>query len=144
MIRDLSNESQTDEQTLKQILKTLEELKVRVTALEGGVTQVAERQKPSSVKEFVISKNPTNDTQKTLAIGYYLEKSEGDVSFNIRDLEGGFRAAKEKVPLNLNDKVNGNIRNGHMMPAAERKDGLSAWTLTNTGERFVENGFKDA
>jgi len=139
----LSSETSTTDQKLEQIMDSLRRLENRITILEGkGVTTSAERQKPPSVKEFVISKNPANDTQKTLAVGYYLEKSENNESFNIRDLENGFRAAKEKVPLNLNDKVNGNIRNGHMMAAAERKDGLSAWTLTNTGERFVESGFK--
>jgi hypothetical protein len=65
------------------------------------------------------------------------------ISFNVKDLEGGFRAAKEKVPLNINDKINMNTKKGMMMEADEKKDNFTAWVLTNKGEKFVKNDFKE-
>ncbi|MEM2125724.1 MAG: hypothetical protein QXQ53_04935 [Candidatus Methanosuratincola sp.] len=64
-------------------------------------------------------------------------------SFNVQDLEKGFRDAKEKVPVNVNDCVNKNIRKGHMMDAEEKKDGIKAWCLTNSGIEFVDNSLKE-
>ncbi|MBI3859549.1 MAG: hypothetical protein HY296_04840 [Thaumarchaeota archaeon] len=131
------------EEKINEILEILKRLEARIATQETrSIAPAAVKQKPYSIKEFVIARNPNNDTKKTLAIGYFLEKYENLPSFNIRDLETGFRNAKEKVPLNMNDKVNGNIRNGHVMEAEELKDGLTAWTLTSTGERFVENNFE--
>jgi hypothetical protein len=81
--------------------------------------------------------------QKTLAIGYYLEKFRNLSSFNLNDLKNGFKEAKEKVPLNIPDKIQKNIAKGYMMEATAKKDGLKAYTLTGSGDKFVENGFKE-
>jgi len=125
-----------------EIKKRLEEHERRISKLEGlpqGKSAVA---KKSSVKEFILSKKVKDEVQKTLAIGYYLENYEGLTSFNVKDLEGGFRKAKEQIPGNINDKVNLNIAKGHMMDAKEKKDKLKAWVLTNSGEKFVQNDFQ--
>jgi hypothetical protein len=60
--------------------------------------------------------------------------------FNIKDLAECFRSAKEPAPANINDKVNSNIQKGYMMEEKEKKDKLTAWVLTNSGEKFVEGG----
>lgn len=128
---------------LEKVLRTLQDHEARIVALEGkGVRVSLEGSKRTSIKEFVLTRSPHDDTQKALAIAYFKEKFEGFESFNVRDLEDGFRKAKERVPPNINDKVNHNIKNGHMMEASEKKDGLKSWTLTNTGELFVESGFE--
>ena len=77
-----------------------------------------------------------------MAIGHNLEEYETLSSFNVRDLENAFRAAKERVPANINDKVNKNIEKGYIMESKGRKDNLKAWVLTNSGEQYVENNFK--
>ncbi len=97
--------------------------------------------KKISMKEFLIEKAPKSDVQKTLCIGYFLEKYGGHISFNLNDIEEGFRQAKEPVPGNINDKVNKNIRQGLIMDAKEKKDSKKAWSLTRTGETQVENNF---
>jgi hypothetical protein len=98
--------------------------------------------KKISIKEFLIEKAPKSDVQKTLCIGYFLEKYDGLASFNLSDIEDGFRKSKEVVPGNINDKVNKSIRQGHMMEAKEKKDSKKAWSLTRTGETEVENNFR--
>ena len=46
------------------------------------------------------------------------------------------------MPANINDAVNKNIEKGYIMDA-KKKDSKKAWTLTATGERFVENDLKE-
>jgi len=115
----------------------------RLQALEQTYkNNTAPGNKKMSIKEFMLSKNPTGAVQKALLAGYYLESFEKIESFNIADIDGCFRNAKEKLPKNLNATINKNIAKGHMMPAKQKKNKKSAWTLTSTGERFVENDFK--
>ena len=120
----------------------------RIERLEGSISigplkeDERTRQKKLSVKEFLRSKRPRTDVHKTLAIGYYLEKYDDMASVNVYDVREGFRAAKEKVPSNVHAFIDQNIRNGHMMDYGEKKDKKKAYVLTNSGEEFVENGFK--
>lgn len=126
------------------IRKILEDHERRITQLEQKYQLKPEiPEKGLSIKEFILSKKPESDVQKTLVIGYFLEKFEGLSSFNTKDLEDTFRAAKEIVPENINYKIIKNIEKGHMTEAKEKKDNLKAWYLTNSGERFVENDLKE-
>jgi len=91
-----------------------------------------------SINELVLEKKPKDDIQKTLVIAYFLEKYSGSVSFNVKDLIASFEQAKEKIPANINDKINKNILKGFVMEAKNKKDNLTAWLLTNSGVHFVE------
>ena len=125
-------------------MKKLDDHERRISALEGTPAKKMQAEgKKLSVKEFLLTKKPTDDVQRTLAIGYYLEHFELMNSFNARDLAGGFRSAKEPLPTNVNDKVNLNIGKGYMMEAKEKKDKFKAWVLTNSGEKFVEEGLPE-
>lgn len=132
----------SDEEITK-IKSKLEELEKRTSELEkASQTKPEAAKKRISTKEFILSKKPKDDVQRTLAIGYYLEKYEGLSPFNVRDLEKGFRDAREKVPQNTGDKVQLNVKKGHMMDIKEKRDNLKTWILTNSGEEYVESGFK--
>ncbi len=134
----------SNEQILETIKKQLEDHEKRISELEALSQKKPELiTKKLSIKEFILSKKPESEIQKTLAIGFYLEKYEGLPSFNVKDLEDWYRAAKEPLPKNMNDTVNKNIAKGHIMDAKEKKDNRRAWTLTNSGEIFVESGFKE-
>ena len=132
------------EDMIKDIMTKLEDHESRISALEGapGKKTLVEGKK-LSIKEFLLTKKPANDVQKTLVIGYYLEHFEGMNEFNVKDLAEGFRSAKEPAPANINDKVNSNIQKGYMMEEKEKKDKLTAWVLTNSGEKFVEGGMPE-
>ena len=123
------------------IIKRLNRLEERLAQLELGSAPRSSRktEKKLSLKEFLLTRNLTDDVKKTLAIGFFLESYEGLVSFNSNDLLSAFERAKEKKPLNINDKVNMNIRNGHMDESSEKKDGRKAWYLTSSGEKYVAN-----
>ena len=104
---------------------------------ESG-TSVSKKKKVSA-KEFLMTKGLKTETQKVLALGYFLEYMEGMDAFNVSDLEVVFRSAKEKLPKNMNDAVNKNIARGFLMEAADRKDAKKAGCLTSTGEKYLED-----
>lgn len=133
-------------------MSTLGELKSKIDSLEQRVAQLervlnhspraesslSPKKKPA-VREFLMTKKVKSEPQKVLALGYFLEHIEGMGSFNIKDIERAFRAAREKLPSNINDVVNKNIARGHLMEAQERKDSMKAWYLTSTGETYLES-----
>ncbi len=125
---------------LGDIKKILGQHEERISHLESFFrSKPKESKKELSIKEFILQKQPKSDVEKALAIGYYLEQYRHVSPFNAKDLEDGFREAKEIVPRNVNLAVINNIGKGRMMEAREKKDNLKSWTLTSTGEKFVEN-----
>ena len=134
------------ETMLQEHERRIKALEQKLGAAETVVQQPASVPPPApkvqSVRQFVMEKSPTDDVQRSLVIGYYLEKQSGLVSFNAKDIEKGFVDAREKVPGNVADKILKNVWKGHMMQVKDDKDGLKAYVLTNTGTKFVESGIK--
>jgi len=125
-----------------EIKKKLEEQEQRIAGLEKLLqTKPREIRKKLSIREFILSKNPESEMEKTLAIGYYLEKYGSFTIFNAEDLVEGFRRAKEKILGNINYQVIRSIQRGYMTEAQEKKDKRKAWYLTNSGVEHVENDF---
>ena len=131
-----------EKEGIADIIKKLDDHERRISALEGMPQKTISEGKKLSVKEFILEKKPSDDVQRALVIGYFLEHFEGMDKFNVKDLTEGFRLAREQLPDNINDKVNLNIAKGYLMAAKEKKDKFKAWYLTNTGEKFVENRMK--
>lgn len=127
------------------VRKRFEHIESRIAKLEE--TRVESNpelpSKKISIKEFIMSKMPKDDVQKTLVIGYYLEKYEGITNFSSNDLKNAFMAAKEPVH-NVNLTCIRNIKKGFMMESTEKKEKLKTWNLTNSGDRFVENNLPEA
>jgi len=136
---------------MQKLLSRLGKYEDRISALEARLVESGSKAggkdvKKKSIKEFILEMKPKNDVEKTLVIGHYLEQYGGMESFNTDDLKKGFRAAKETLPGNVNDKVNLNIKAGYIMEAEEKKESKKAskkaWVLTNKGEMFVAAGLK--
>lgn len=130
--------------------KEINEIKTKLVELEGRIAKlesVKERNpeeiRKISINEFIRSKKPKNDVERTLAIGYYLEHNESMQNFNSVDIKNYFRKAKEKIPTNIPDKIQKSIKKGHIMDSEEMKNNRKAYILTNTGIYFVENNFKE-
>jgi hypothetical protein len=134
---------------LEEVIAAVKSLDGRVSRLESGTTPVpntapSEHNAPEkrlSLKEFIISKMPSNGVQMTLTIAYYLENYDGVSPFNAADLERGFRAARETVPPNINDKANMCVKNGYLMEDKGKKDNMKTWLVTRTGEEVIRKGF---
>ena len=131
------------EDMLDAIKSQLENHEKRIAYLETRPDDKGEATtKKLSIREIFISKKPKTDVDKTLVVGYYLESFQNYTSFNISDIEVGFRSAKEPPPININDAVNKNIRKGFIMSADEKKNNKQAWVLTNLGIQYVDNDLK--
>jgi hypothetical protein len=130
------------EESIEALKRQLNDHEKRILELEKQpVTQITTPAvKKLSIREFLLEKKPKGHVQTTLVIGYYLEKNDCYTSFNVNDLEAGYKAAKEPPPNNININVTKNIEQGFMMDVDEKKDNKLAWTLTNRGEQRVENG----
>jgi len=130
----------------QEFIKKLVELEKRIETLENILLNkentAYSSNKDISIKEFILMKIPKNDVQKTLCIGYYLEVYKNYGVFNSKDIEEGYILAKERIPKNINDKINMNKNKGYIMEAKEKKDKRVAWVLTNSGEAVVKTDFK--
>lgn len=132
------------EEMLEAIKKQLLNHESRISKLEAQPkTDKDTGMKKLSVKEFMLSKKPESYIQRTLVIGFYLEKYEGLDCFNAKDLEDGFRSAKETVPPNINMNAIENIKKGYFAEAREKRDNRKAWYLTNSGEECVNTGLSE-
>ena len=130
---------------LDELQSSIRSLDARLSKLEsGGAPNTNLTEKKLSLKEFLIERGPSNGVQTTLAIAYFLENYDGESPFNAADLERGFRAAREPVPPNINDKANLCVKNGHFMQHSEKKDNTKAWLVTRSGEEVVRAGFSKA
>ena len=96
-------------------------------------------QKATSVGEFIRSGVITKHVDTVLAFGYYLEKYAGVTAFTPADINNCYYEAKMEAS-NTSQMIIMNIRRGYLMEAkAEKGEGRRKYTLTSTGEKFVEN-----
>jgi len=98
--------------------------------------------KKMSINEFFKKYNPINGNQRVLAVCYFLEFIDEISPFNKIDIDTIFDRGKMKKLKNINDAMNQNIKHGFIDEFVELKDDLKAWTITDTGTRFVESYFK--
>ena len=122
----------------------------RVTKIERAATSEPANKQTSlgkaknlSVREFLMQHPPKSDVQRTLAVGYFLEKHKNAGSFTAADLEAGYHEAKHKLPSNISVNIKRCIEAGNMMEAKEKKNNKPAYVVTATGEQLVESGFKN-
>lgn len=131
----------------EELPKRIEDLERRVAAIEAWMHRTPEPPasgKPLSIREFVTAKSPKTKVDTALLVGFYFERFSGISPFNLDDLMQGFGQAKEPLPANPSDLLYQNVRRGFLMEAPEKKGGSKAWVVTNSGERFVENGLREA
>ena len=140
----------SDDNALSRLEAMLKDHEERIRSLEKRFVEapppseekpVPQAPKGPSIRQFMVEKSPTDDVQRALVIGYYLERHAEFKSFNAKDIEKGFVDAREKVPGNVPDKLLKNVWKGAMMQVQEDKDGLKAYVLTNAGTKLAEKGF---
>lgn len=132
-----------ESQVMSEIIERLDKIEERLNKLESPSTsQEKKGQKDLSIREFFLTKNPKDEIQKTLLTCYYLENYSGLEFFNIKDIESGYRNAKERVPKNINYNVFMNIKKGYIMEHNEKKENMKSWGLTNSGNKIVDDNFE--
>jgi hypothetical protein len=136
------------EKELQLLREQLAKHEVRLKNLENALIVQSEKVRPEeqlkkklSLMEFLREVKPQNTVQKVLSIGYYLEKHEKLLSFNINDIRRAFRMAKEPLPSNVAAFVNQNIHNVHIMQDDKKKENMKAYVVTSSGENIVDSHF---
>lgn len=142
--------SKNIDQKLDEILDAIKNLDWRISEIGNYRSDASKNQKNAmnsvakklSIKEFLIENPPTTDIQRTLAIGYFLEKHADMASFTKSDLEKGYVDAREPTPSNISVNIRHCIKQGHLMEADEKKNNKTSYLVTRSGEQFVMAGFK--
>lgn len=114
-------------------------LEQRVEKLENllnNPSTTSVTKKTETLREFIKAKHPSNDVEKTICIIYYREMMEGVEEVSSTDVKEGFRHAREKVPMNVSDKLGLCAKRGFIDSVREER-GKIYWSITNTGIDFV-------
>jgi hypothetical protein len=95
---------------------------------------------PESLAEFVKSKgSPTKHSVLVVLFGYWLFHKEKQKSFNVKDIEKCYDDARIPESSNTSQYLNEAQSEGYFKRLAEKKDNRTAWTITQTGEAFVDH-----
>lgn len=101
-------------------------------------------QKKLSLREFLDTKRIRGHYDKALCIAYFKEINEGITPLTVRNLEDGYREAKEPLPKNLSDTTYQNIKRGFLMESkiSSAQEKRRTWELTNKGIKYVEEALQ--
>lgn len=102
-----------------------------------ATAEVAATAKQISPAEFVKKSAASNQADRALILGYYLEKMAGSVGFTSSELVDLGRQIKQPF-TNASDSVAKLTGRGLMMSAGN-KEGQRAYALTASGEAYVES-----
>ena len=132
-------------QDLKEILGLSERAKP-VLAGEGKVPKTstvrsAGVSKVSSPREFIDRYGVKRHVDIVLAFGHFLERVRGIKAFTGADINTCYYEAKVE-PSNTSQMIINNIKKGLIMAQSKKKGARASYTLTRTGEEFVQAGFK--
>jgi hypothetical protein len=97
--------------------------------------------KASSPREFIDRYGLQRHVDIVLAFGYFLEKVRGLKSFTGADINTCYYEAKVESS-NTSQMIINNIKKGFIMPQSKKVGARASYTLTRTGEEFVDSGFK--
>lgn len=94
---------------------------------------------PESLTEFVKSKDiPTIHGVLVVVFGYWLFNKKNQKSFNVKDIKECYRDARITASQNTSQFLNLAESGGYFQRLEERKDNRISWTITQNGEKFVE------
>lgn len=88
--------------------------------------------------EFLKKKEANGHPDRIVIFAYYLFHNRKIESFNVDDIEACYSETRTGKPANINDAINQSVGKGHLTPATEKKNDKKAWTITQTGDEYVE------
>lgn len=113
---------------------------IRSSASDSSSSNASSRQSSPGKKKRSPSellKGSSNQTDRALLLGYYMEQLNSQTSFTTKELASLGKQAKYAF-TNISDSVARLVGRGLMMSAGE-KDNQRAYTLTATGEEYAES-----
>jgi hypothetical protein len=101
--------------------------------------RVPRSQKPYSAAELFAAKGWSTEIDKVVLSGFFLERHGGSESYTIEEVKNCLIAAKVPLPKNVNLAILQAVQKGLMMEIPSKSGPRKAWSLTQTGERYVED-----
>lgn len=89
------------------------------------------------VSEFLAHLGLRSQLDQAVAIAYH-SLHRGQQSVTRGEFLEAFAKARMPRPKNLSDVIAKCVRRGHLVDALQEKDGQKAWSITPTGERYIE------
>src|SRR5437764_2598451 len=93
--------------------------------------------KSISLREFIRRLGFKKHTDILVAFAYYLEKYAGVTEFTPADIKNCYYEAKMETS-NTSQAIIQNINRGYVMPAKSGGKGRTRYTVTASGEQFIE------
>lgn len=94
---------------------------------------------PQSLAEFLNSKgNPKQHSILVVVFGYWLFHKENQKSFNLKDITKCYDDARIPESTNTSQCMNDAQGKGLLKRVDEKKDNQTTWTITQSGDQFVE------
>ncbi len=121
---------------MSELEKRVQNLEKRVNELESRLN-AGEDVKADSLKDFVKQVNPEGHDEIALAIGYYLENTEGNQGFTASDIRDGYKRAKRQPYSNISVLLSRMEENGRIMILSSGST-KNTYTLTHQGEEKIE------
>jgi len=111
--------------------------------LEGTVIEKATKATPTElstmqINEVLASKNLESHMDKVEAIAWHSLR-RGEDSVTAKDIYDAYARARLQGPKNLTDVINTSIKRGHLLDSPSKKEGKKAWSITRTGENYIED-----
>jgi len=94
-----------------------------------------------SLREYLNEVSARKNSQKILAIAYYLQSYLGKATFSIADIRPQFRLANEPLPANINRDFQITLQFGWIAPD---HDESKMFFVTQTGITALDNKFENA
>ena len=106
-------------------------------------TSIVASPKGISIREFIHRINVKKHTDITLAFGYFLEHHSGLSEFTPADINNCYYEAKMESS-NTSQMLIQNIKRGFVMESKGGDKARKRFTLTNSGEQFIESKLKSS
>jgi hypothetical protein len=92
-----------------------------------------------SLADFMKSmESPTKHNAIVVLFGYWLFHKGGQNSFNLKDIEKCCDETRMVESSNTSQYMNDAEDQGYFKRLDEKKDNLTAWTITTDGDKFVD------
>jgi hypothetical protein len=111
---------------------------LRASAEPSALPQAPFRPEAPSlgINEFLAKVAPSTHPERVTAIAYHTYRSEG-ASITTKDIADAYTKARARKPQNIPEVIGTCVQRGYLIEA-EKKNGLKSWTITPTGEAFID------
>ena len=127
------------EDELQKIRGELDALRSRVAELEKQIQDGGSAfTTASDLRSFVEATDPSSNTERALAICYYLEFHDDSKGITSRKLDERYKECRLPPPANSSDVLRRAGENGWLMRRDE-EEGSTLWCVTADGQQIIEN-----